>query len=187
MAGAALYEGMYQAISVVNNASAVPCYDIAPNPFSHPADPYDGIWDFQQCTEMQPDSQWIESGSASDMFFASPYNLTFLREHCAAAWGVTPDLNWMTTRHALPSFHGTSRILFVNGLQDPWSGASIQTSPDVSRDLIVLNISYGAHHLDLFFSNPADPPSVTAVRATELSFIEKWVGEARRERSGREL
>ena len=31
-------------------------------------------------------------------------------------------------------------------------------------------VEHGAHHLDLFFSNPADPPSVQAVRAALLAF-----------------
>jgi len=48
-----LYVALGKALGVVNNATPVPCYDIPANPFSHPEDPYDGIWDFQQCTEMQ--------------------------------------------------------------------------------------------------------------------------------------
>jgi len=179
---AELYGAVFKAISVINNATPTTCYAIPPNPFSHPADPYDDIWDFQQCTEMQPDSQWFSSGT-SDMFFPSPYNLTFLMEHCRLAWGVSPDLLWMTTRYALPSFHGSSRILFTNGLQDPWSGASIQVSPAPERDLIVLNITDSAHHLDLFFKNAADPPSVTAARNQEIAYLQKWVAEAREERA----
>ena len=134
-----LYAAVAQAMGVFNNASAVPCYAIPPNPFSHPELPYDGTWDYQQCTEMQPDSQWFTSGGSGDMFFPSPYNLTFLLEHCRKAWGVEPDLEWMTTRYALPSFHGSSRIIFSNGLYDSWSGASLQESPAPSRDLIVLS------------------------------------------------
>lgn len=117
------------------------------------------------------------------MFFPSPYNLTFLELHCSKAWGVTPDLFWLTIRHALPSFHGSSKIIFTNGEQDPWSGGGLTDSPASERDLIVLNISDSAHHLDLFFSNPADPPSVIQAREFELAFIEKWVAEASVERA----
>ena len=179
-----LYGAVFAAISVLNNASAVPCFDIPPNPYSHPQLPYDGIWDYQQCTEMQPDSQWFTSNGVEDMFFASPYNTTFLAEHCRLAWGVEPDWGWMATRYALPDFHGASNILFVNGLQDPWSGPGIQLSPNPARDLIVLNVSEGAHHLDLFFTNPQDPPSVTEVRRVEVAYITKWLADARVARRG---
>jgi hypothetical protein len=36
----------------------------------------------------------------------------------------------------------------------------------------------GAHHLDLMFSHPLDPPSVTAARQTELKHITKWIQES---------
>ena len=131
---------------------------------------------------MQPDSQWFSSGAPSDMFFSSPYNLTFLLEHCRLAWGVVPDLTWMTTRYALPSFRGSSRILFSNGLQDSWSGASLQQSPNAAADLVVLNVSDSGHHLDLFFAHPLDPPAVTAARLQEMAYVGKWVAEATAER-----
>lgn len=181
-----LYAAVATAMQVLNNATPVACNDIPPNPFSHPELPYDGIWDWQQCTEFQPDSEWFTSNGVTDMFFPSPYNLTFLLSHCQQAWGVVaPDLDFMTIRHALPSFHGASRILFTNGLLDSWSGGGLTDSPAPERDLIVMNISDSGHHLDLFFTNPADPPSVTNARLVEMAYVTKWVEEARRERASR--
>lgn len=37
----------------------------------------------------------------------------------------------------------------------------------------------GAHHLDLMFSHPLDPPSVKAARATEEQHISRWIEQAR--------
>ena len=128
---------------------------------------------------MQPDSQWFTSNGVTDMFFDAPRNLTFLAEHCRAAWGLSPAWTWISTRYALPELRGASNIVFSNGLMDPWSGGSLQQSPAPERDLLVLNISAAGHHLDLFFSDSADPASVKQVRVEELALISKWVRQAR--------
>lgn len=178
--GAPLLEGLREAIGIIYNASGdLDCFEVDVNPYTHPAAPYDGLWDVQQCTEMQPDSQWFASNGVSDMFFPAPRNLSFVAEHCRAAWGLTPAWTWISTRYALPSFRGASNIVFTNGLMDPWSGASLESSPAPERDLVVLNISGAGHHLDLFFSDPKDPASVRQARAQELGFISKWVQQAR--------
>jgi lysosomal Pro-X carboxypeptidase len=180
LSGDALYAGAAAAIAVLYNATRdARCNDVPPNPDTHPAAPYDGIWDWQQCTEMQPDSQWFAAreGGAS-AFWAQPRNVSYLLERCAAAHGVVPALDWITTRYALPSFTGASNIVFANGLFDPWSGVSLATSPAPARDLVVLNISQAAHHLDLFFSNPADPPAVTAARLEQMRLVRRWVDAA---------
>ena len=36
-------------------------------------------------------------------------------------------------------------------------------------------IPHGAHHLDLMFSTPDDPPDVTAARTVELAAVAEWV------------
>ena len=139
---------------------------------------YDGQWDWQRCTELQPDSFWFAANGVTDAFWPAPYNASFTTEHCAAAWGVTPTLEAITTSYDLPYFKGVSIIVFTNGLYDSWSGASLQVSPDPSRDLIVLNVSGGGHHLDLFFSHPEDPQSVRDVRTQEVTYMRKWVAAA---------
>lgn len=40
-------------------------------------------------------------------------------------------------------------------------------------------IAEGAHHLDLMFSQPDDPPSVTLARIVELQQISSWIAEYR--------
>ena len=44
-------------------------------------------------------------------------------------------------------------------------------------------ISEGAHHLDLFFSDPRDPPSVTAVRLQQIALVHQWAQEWRAARA----
>lgn len=186
---AQLYAAVAQAIGVINNASSatvppITCNLISPNPYSHPSYQNDGLWDIQRCVELQPDSTWFSTNGQTDMFWPLPMNLSFTTTHCAAAWGITSpiDYNWMSTAYDLPSFHGVSNIIFTNGDYDPWGGGGILQSPAPERDLLSFNISQGAHHLDLFFSNPADPPELTAVRQTQVSYIGKWISQAREAR-----
>ena len=72
---------------------------------------------------------------------------------------------------------GASNIVFSNGLLDPWSSGGVTklTAAERARGLVSVVIPSGAHHLDLFFSNPADPPDVIAARRTELTHIKDWI------------
>ena len=57
---------------------------------------------------------------------------------------------------------------------------------NLSASVVAVLIPEGAHHLDLMFANPLDPPSVVAARATQRTHMRAWVAEAaeRRVRSG---
>lgn len=48
----------------------------------------------------------------------------------------------------------------------------------ISDTLVAVVIPEGAHHLDLMFSHPLDPPSVLAARSTQLSNIRRWIAQA---------
>ena len=80
-------------------------------------------------------------------------------------------------------------IVWSNGALDPWSGQGVYPpggGPDgpmvqnISADgsQIALILDLGAHHLDLMFSDPADPPDVTQARLFELGVIEGWIDDA---------
>lgn len=45
----------------------------------------------------------------------------------------------------------------------------------VSESVVALVIEQGAHHLDLMFSNPLDPESVKAARASHREHMQKWI------------
>lgn len=178
-----LYMAVKDAVDTLVNASGTStCNEIDPNPYTHPSERYDGVWDYQQCTEFQPDSFWFSTDGINDMFWPQPYNASFLQVHCAAAWNVTVTDNsksWITTAFDIPYFRGASNIVFSMGLYDGWGAVGILNSPDPSRLLISLNISEAAHHLDLMFSNPQDPQSVIDARKTEVELITTWVELAR--------
>lgn len=67
--------------------------------------------------------------------------------------------------------------VFTNGNLDPWHVGGILTS--LSPSLPAILIDGGAHHLDLFFSNPADPPSVIEARKVQLENIALWIEQKR--------
>ena len=182
--GDALYAGVRDAVAVLYNASGSggACFAVPPNPYAQPALPYDGQWDWQQCTEWQPDSQWFATDGVADMFWPQPRNESFLAEHCAAAWNVTvtpQSAAWMTTAFDLPRWRGASNILFSMCGFDGWGSAGMAVSPDPARDLISLNVSDAGHHADLMFATAEDPPSFAAARAVEVAFVRKWLGAAR--------
>jgi len=49
---------------------------------------------------------------------------------------------------------------------------------DISDTLVAVVIPEGAHHLDLMFLHPLDPPSVLAARETERSHMRRWIAQA---------
>ena len=59
-------------------------------------------------------------------------------------------------------------------LANTWSTAG-GVLHNVSSTITAIIIEEGAHHLDLMFSHPADPPSVKAARQYELSLISAWL------------
>ena len=49
---------------------------------------------------------------------------------------------------------------------------------NLSESLIAVVIEEGAHHLDLMFTHPSDPPSVTRAREVEVQQIRRWLAAA---------
>ncbi len=111
-----------------------------------------------------------------DMFWPpSPFSLNDSTASCFTAWGVRPRAGWAAVGLAGSDLRGASNIVFSNGLLDPWHAGGVLRN--ISASVVALTIADGAHHLDLMFSDPADPPDVLAARATELAHISTWVVE----------
>ncbi|TDH66837.1 hypothetical protein CCR75_005973 [Bremia lactucae] len=137
---------------------------------------YDGIWDYQYCTEMLPQETYFNTNGETDMFW--PRNITFenIRAHCQRHWHTTPDPESIRVSYGDELLRSASNIVFSNGLLDPWSCAGVLHAPKDSK-VSIIKIDEGAHHLDLFFSHPEDPPSVIAARFTEVKMIHQWIEE----------
>ena len=108
-----------------------------------------------------------------------------LTSYCNKRWGVTPDPNWVRTHFGGSAADPTSgfrksasRIIFSNGLLDPWHGGGFLE--DVGRqedDMPAVILQHGAHHLDLRSANAKDPKTTVEARGTELGYIRKWLKE----------
>ncbi|EGZ16269.1 hypothetical protein PHYSODRAFT_560767 [Phytophthora sojae] len=166
-----LLEALRNAANVFHNATKdLACFKI-PTLWD-----YDGIWDYQYCTEMLPQETYFSTNGETDMFW--PRNTTFeeIRAHCQRDWHTTPDQDGIRVSYGDEMLRSASNIVFSNGLLDPWSSAGVLHAPKDAKVTIV-EIAEGAHHLDLFFSHPKDPPSVIAARKTEVKMIHQWIDE----------
>jgi len=140
-------------------------------------------WEYQTCTEMVMP---MATNGISDMFNPAPWDEKGWVQFCQQKYNVTPRADWVIDYYGgevLPNGGNNvvgSNILFSNGRLDPWRGGGVQTSP--SKDLPVVIIEGGAHHLDLREPNQQDPASVTRARQLELKYVLKWIAEAHQRR-----
>ena len=108
------------------------------------------------------------------MFYARPANPSAVAEHCARKYaGVRRKGRWVAETSGFGSAHSASNIIFSNGGYDPWRSGGVLT--DLSATLRAVEVKEGAHHLDLMWSDPADPPCVIAARQVEVSAMRQWI------------
>ncbi|KAM4575765.1 dipeptidyl peptidase 2 [Odontesthes bonariensis] len=166
---------------VYNSTGLLTCFDLY-SLYVECADPtgcglgFDSLaWDYQACTEIE---MCYESNNLTDMFPPMAFTEKSRENYCSKRWGVVPRPGWLQIQFWGDALSTASNIIFSNGDLDPWANGGVRKS--LSSSLIALNISGGAHHLDLRGHNEADPPSVTSVRKTESELIAQWVKMERR-------
>ena len=131
-------------------------------------------WDYQMCTEIVYP---MITNNVTDMFPPFVWNNNNLTEYCNATYGVIPEPQEMQTWFPLDLGNVASRIIFSNGLLDPWHGGGYLVSPGDPESLPTVIIPSGAHHLDLRGKNAADPADVTAARQKEAQILQGWVAD----------
>ncbi|XP_077986758.1 dipeptidyl peptidase 2-like [Glandiceps talaboti] len=173
-------QGLAKAAGLYYNGTqgTLKCYDIETE-FVECADPTGcGLgsaslaWDYQACTEfIMP----AGSTNVTDMFPELPFTLQMRDEYCKKKWNIVPRNDWVNVQFWGKDISSASNIVFSNGNLDPWRRGGVNAS--VSKSLVAILVEGGAHHLDLRFSNPADPPSVIKARQQEIQNIKQWIQE----------
>lgn len=150
-----------------NTSGSLSCFDI----WNADISPSLGnAWNYQACTELNLNTA---SNGVTDMFPPAPFDEKAIAASCEQQFGVTPRDDWIMTWSGGLNITASSNIIFSNGKLDPWNGGGVLES--LSDSLIAILIEDGAHHLDLRFSDPRDPPSVVAAREQEASIITGWL------------
>ncbi len=109
------------------------------------------------------------------MFYPRFFDMSYVAARCQDKYGITPRPGWIRTAYGSESSMAATNIVFSNGGYDPWSSGGVKVAQNPS--VAVLFIPTGAHHLDLFFTNPADPPELTQARKTEVGLIANWTSQ----------
>ncbi|EFN56756.1 hypothetical protein CHLNCDRAFT_144218 [Chlorella variabilis] len=171
------------AISVIFNVTqSVPCYDYA---FAQSSTSLGapGSYSYQTCTQFQLNSIWFgTNGAPRDMFWraATPFNRSALDASCVAAFGgvVLPHIGEMHLRYGLfpdQFAAAATNVVFSNGLLDPWGSAGYLEGLAPSLPAVVL--PQGAHHVDLMFADPADPPQFAEARDEIMGHVRTWIDD----------
>ncbi|BFZ14618.1 hypothetical protein BsWGS_17657 [Bradybaena similaris] len=126
-------------------------------------------WDYQSCTEMVMPM----CSNASGMFYEMTWNFQEVSDYCYSKYKVRPRENWVSLEYWGKVLNGASRIIFSNGLLDPWSSGGVMQS--ISDSIFAILIPHGAHHLDLRSKNINDTRAVIAAREQEANILRNWL------------
>ena len=112
----------------------------------------------------------------NDMFYRFSYNETQINHHCAAKYGTTPRYKFIREEFGgMEGVRNASNIIFSNGRYDPWRSGGVTEYNSTSQSVYSIIIPNGAHHVDLFFSNPGDTADIKLARSFEIAKIKEWI------------
>lgn len=131
-------------------------------------------WMYQTCTEF---GYFQSSDSVSQPFSGFP--LSYHIQQCTDIYGMAFILPMVTgaVGQTNENYGGlniqSSRIIFSNGLIDPWHALGITTN--LSSDLIAFPMEDAAHCADMYPSRPEEPAALPAVRKQIFEHLTEWL------------
>ena len=74
---------------------------------------------------------------------------------------------------------GVSRVIFINGDNDPfsWGSVTVNSSAALEHDVVALVARAGSHCADMGASSDRDTPSMAAVKRAKAHYFAKWATE----------
>ncbi|RLN70090.1 hypothetical protein BBJ28_00006452, partial [Nothophytophthora sp. Chile5] len=131
------------------------------------------LWGYLECSELYVP---FSSDGVHDFYPAEAADQSQDAAACLEQWGVQLKPLWAQTEYGgMKALRAASNIVLSNGNFDPWSALGVLKS--LSPSVVAVPVAGGAHHLDLFFTHPLDPPALTAAREVELTHMRRWVDE----------
>ncbi|XP_075057974.1 putative serine protease K12H4.7 [Mixophyes fleayi] len=131
-------------------------------------------WLYQTCTEF---GYFQSSDSPSQPFSGFP--LSYHVQQCYDIYGADFNLSMVTgaVQQTNENYGGlnvqASRIIFPNGLIDPWHALGINTN--LSIDLVAIPMQDAAHCADMYPARPEEPPVLPAVRRQIFDQLTNWL------------
>ena len=149
------------------------------------------LCDYFTCTNGNPlETEFVRDG-VRDMFLPENFdpasavlggvNVSAIEQRCARLYGTRPRWRRMADDYGTArAVEATSHVFFSNGDLDPWSSGGITwVNSSAPIDSVSFMIHNGAHHLDLMFAHPDDPPSVREARNLEREYMRRWIASWR--------
>ena len=105
------------------------------------------------------------------MFPSRHWGKAELASYCERTWGVSPNSGWWEAW--FNKVRSSSRIIFSNGLIDPWRGGGVLSN--LSESIVAVHVPRGAHIYDLAGSHPGDTAEVIVARRQIQKYLEEWL------------
>jgi len=130
-------------------------------------------WYWQTCTEFG----YYQTGESSKSLFSPKITLDYFLGMCEAAFGITKvevqaNVEWTNEYYGARNISAT-RIMFTNGMVDPWHALGITKSTDLPTVLMAGT----AHCADLYPSRKEDLPILTQTRETFVKILKIWLDQ----------
>ncbi len=130
-------------------------------------------WMYQSCSEFGYFQDCTDNCILPKKYFNSNYSADL----CSSLFGIDyaqVEKNVFQTNEKYGGNHlAGSRIIFVNGLVDPWSRLSVLS--DLSSDLIAITIANGSHCIDEEGIGPFPYPVANAARKETFEILSRWL------------
>jgi len=132
-------------------------------------------WYYQTCNEFG----YYQTGESVLSPFSPAITLDYFLQMCQIAFGISKDMVEQNVYNTNQYYGGrnlnSSRIMFTNGVVDPWHKLGITTT--IGPELPAILMEGTAHCADLYPSRLNDLPVLSQTRSTFISYLQVWLNE----------